>query len=136
MSLSSDRPIVFAHRGASGYEYENSFSAFQYAITLGADGIETDCWLSKDREVIVHHDLMLRRSPNGEGDPSFNIHNLTLEEIQSKLLPNGERILSLREFFEHFGSKHFRSNRLNPLKFSIDAQDDDVGLEIVKLLEE
>ncbi len=33
------KPIVFAHRGASGYEYENSMPAFEKAIELGADGL-------------------------------------------------------------------------------------------------
>lgn len=33
---------VQAHRGASGYAPENTLPAFQKAIELGADGIETD----------------------------------------------------------------------------------------------
>ncbi|UYP47015.1 hypothetical protein NEF87_003300 [Candidatus Lokiarchaeum ossiferum] len=130
MSLSSERPIIFAHRGASGYEYENSTSAFNYAITLGADGIETDCWLSEDGEVVVHHDLLIKASP------SLNIQKMTLQEIQNLSLPNGDKILSLRELFEQFGSNDILSNRLDPLKFSIDVQDNKVGPSIANLVEE
>src|SRR4051812_6504185 len=36
------RPSVIAHRGASGYEYENSRAAFRRAVMLDADGIELD----------------------------------------------------------------------------------------------
>lgn len=130
MSLSSERPVIFAHRGASGYEYENSISAFNYAITLGADGIETDCWLSEDGEVVVHHDLLIETSP------LLNIQKMTLQEIQNLSLPNGEKILSLRELFEQYGTNDSLSNRLDPLKFSIDVQDNKVGQSIVKLVEE
>ena len=136
MSLSSDRPIIFAHRGASGYEYENSFSAFDYAVVLGADGIETDCWLSKDKEVIIHHDLLLRSFQTSQRELKYNIQQMNLREIQRLKLPNGEKILSLRELFDHFGSNHSYSNRLNLLKFSIDVQDNNVGREIAKLVEE
>ena len=35
-------PEVIAHRGASGYEYENSRAAFRRAVMLDADGVELD----------------------------------------------------------------------------------------------
>src|SRR2546425_4333155 len=34
------KPLVIAHRGASGYEYENSRAAFRAARVRGADAVE------------------------------------------------------------------------------------------------
>lgn len=43
-----DTPLVWAHRGASGYAPENTPEAFQLAIEQGADGIELDVQLTKE----------------------------------------------------------------------------------------
>jgi glycerophosphoryl diester phosphodiesterase len=53
---------IIAHRGASGQAPENTMPAFLLAWQLGADGIELDVRLSRDRRVIVHHDADTRRS--------------------------------------------------------------------------
>ena len=50
------RPSVIAHRGASGYEYENSRAAFRRAIMLDADGVELDVHCTRDGAIVVHHD--------------------------------------------------------------------------------
>jgi glycerophosphoryl diester phosphodiesterase len=55
------RPLVIAHRGASGERPENTEAAFERAIELGADMIETDLHLSKDDVVMIHHDAQLER---------------------------------------------------------------------------
>ena len=51
--------LKIAHRGASGYEPENTIIAFQEAINMGADAIELDIHFSKDEEIIVIHDESL-----------------------------------------------------------------------------
>jgi glycerophosphoryl diester phosphodiesterase len=50
------RPLVFAHRGASARERENTIAAFVTARTLGADGVELDARRTADNVLIVHHD--------------------------------------------------------------------------------
>ena len=52
---------IFAHRGASSFHVENTFSAFKKAIEIGADGIELDVQLSKDGVLVVFHDGNLQR---------------------------------------------------------------------------
>jgi glycerophosphoryl diester phosphodiesterase len=61
--------LVIAHRGVtySGLP-ENSLPAFQAAIDEGYDGIELDVRLSRDKELIVIHDIRLERlTENGRG---------------------------------------------------------------------
>ena len=53
-------PIGFAHRGASAHAPENTIEAFTLALRLGATGLETDAWLTTDREVVLVHDGELR----------------------------------------------------------------------------
>ena len=53
------RPIVIAHRGASGELPEHTLEAYRLAIAQGADFIEPDLVLTKDGEPIVRHEPML-----------------------------------------------------------------------------
>ncbi|MCD6578281.1 hypothetical protein J7L48_02260 [bacterium] len=54
-------PLVIGHRGAKGIAPENSLSGFKKAVELGIDGIELDVHLTKDRKLIVIHDMDLQR---------------------------------------------------------------------------
>lgn len=60
---------VIAHRGGSGLRVENTLAAFANAIALGAAGAELDVHLTRDGEVVVHHDDCLNpaycRKPTG-----------------------------------------------------------------------
>ncbi len=56
------KTLIIAHRGAtfSGYP-ENSLPAFQKAADEGYDGVEMDVRLTKDKELVVFHDIRLER---------------------------------------------------------------------------
>jgi glycerophosphoryl diester phosphodiesterase len=54
-------PLIIGHRGAKGIAPENSLSGFKKAVELGIDGIELDVHLTKDRKLIVIHDMDLQR---------------------------------------------------------------------------
>lgn len=56
-----DAPVAFAHRGASAHARENTLEAFRLALRLGANGLETDAWLSADGRVVLDHDGAFRR---------------------------------------------------------------------------
>ncbi len=62
-----ERPIIFAHRGASISAPENTLSAFELAVKLGARAIELDAMLSSDGIPVVIHDHTLERTTNGRG---------------------------------------------------------------------
>src|SRR5262245_16835756 len=53
-------PILYAHRGAAVELPENTLPAFQRALELGADAIETDAHLTADGHIVLSHD------PTGE----------------------------------------------------------------------
>ena len=59
--------LKIGHRGASGYEPENTLIAFQKAIDINADGIELDVHLSSDGEIMVIHDETIDRTTNEKG---------------------------------------------------------------------
>ena len=62
-----ERPLNFAHRGASHEAPENTLAAFARAADLGADGIEFDAQLSCDGQVVVIHDFVLGTTTDGQG---------------------------------------------------------------------
>jgi glycerophosphoryl diester phosphodiesterase len=51
-----DRPLVIAHRGASGYLPEHTLEAYTLAIEQGADFIEPDVVRTKDGALIARHE--------------------------------------------------------------------------------
>ena len=57
-------PLVFGHRGASGYRPENTLEAFELAISQGADGVECDLVPTKDGELIIRHENWLNGTTN------------------------------------------------------------------------
>ena len=60
-------PLIVAHRGDSMHAPENTIAAFEQAISKGADAVELDVHLTKDNELVVHHDFYLGRTNNGTG---------------------------------------------------------------------
>ncbi len=53
------RPVVIAHRGASGYLPEHSLEAKAAAHAMGADYLEQDIIASRDGVLLVLHDIYL-----------------------------------------------------------------------------
>lgn len=53
------RPLIIAHRGASGYLPEHSRGAKALAYGMGADFLEQDVIATRDGELVVLHDLAL-----------------------------------------------------------------------------
>ncbi len=49
-------PIGFAHRGASAHAPENTLESFALALEMGAEGLESDVWLTADGVAVLHHD--------------------------------------------------------------------------------
>ena len=116
--------IIFAHRGLPVKFAENSLQGFKYAATHGAEGVEFDVHLTKDKVPVVMHDEMIDRTTNGTG----YIKNHTLNEIRKFHLENGEPVPLLSELFEILQDKdlyinlEFKTNKIH-----------DVGIEAIVL---
>jgi glycerophosphoryl diester phosphodiesterase len=59
-------PLVIAHRGASGYLPEHTLEAYALAYGLGADYVEPDLVMTRDRVLICLHDIHLEATTNVE----------------------------------------------------------------------
>ena len=97
------QPLIGAHRGGAAYAPENTLAAFAEGIRRGADLLELDIHLSREREVVVIHDHTVDRTTDGHG----SVHELTVPELKrldagAWLDPRfaGERIPTLREVIE------------------------------------
>jgi glycerophosphoryl diester phosphodiesterase len=67
LHLTSEKPIVIAHRGFSDEAPENTMAAFHKAISAKAHMIEFDVRLSSDDEFVIFHDKKLERTSEGRG---------------------------------------------------------------------
>ena len=65
------QPLVFGHRGASGYRPENTLEAFELAIAQGADGVECDLVPTKDGALIIRHENWLNGTTDIESHSQF-----------------------------------------------------------------
>ena len=97
--------VNYAHRGAPAYCPENTFLSFYTGIFMGANGIETDVWLTKDGVPVLFHDDTLNRVCGVEGC----ITDYTFEELQNFNVTKGElsdKIPTLEDFLAHFSHRN------------------------------
>ena len=87
---------IMAHRGASSIALENSKEAFLKALEFKVDYVELDVRRCYTGELIVIHDSKVNRISNGDG----YVKMMSLKEIKSLIMLNGEKILTLAEALE------------------------------------
>ena len=73
------QPEIIAHRGATYLAPENTLTAFENAMDLGADGVEMDVQQTKDKGLIIHHDYLIDIGM----ELSAKIYDLTVGELES-----------------------------------------------------
>lgn len=108
-----DRPILFAHRGARAHAPENTIEAFALGLRLGATGLESDVWMTKDAVAVLDHDGIVRR-----GRRRHPIGELTKEELP-------DHIPSLRQLVEECGTG---------FHLSLDLKQDGIGTTVVNTI--
>lgn len=100
-------PLLFGHRGCSKLAPENTIASFQKLLDNNIPGVELDVQLCKTGEIIVLHDLNLKRTTGSDALAS----ETELDKI--KILDAGvwfdgffadERIPTLDEVFELLGT--------------------------------
>ncbi len=97
------KPLIVARCGDQEGAPENTLPAFECAIAEGADTIEFDVHLTKDGELVAHHDYYLGRTDNGIG----YISDYTLAQLRDLDAGNwfdtsfaGAKIPTVREILE------------------------------------
>lgn len=99
-TLGGERPLVIAHRGASGYQPENTLPAFELAVAQQADMIETDLHRTRDGAIVVTHDEELV-GLGGRGE----IADAMLADVRALDAGRGARVPTLDELLDGFGAR-------------------------------
>ncbi len=94
-SSCAKKPLCIAHRGASGYEPENTLRSLRRAVELGATWVECDVQVVAG-EVVLFHDRTLDRRANRSG----LVAELSFAELRSLDVGLGERVPLLSEALE------------------------------------
>ena len=93
-------PII-AHRGASGYEPENTLAAFRSAMEMQADAIEFDVQICKTGEILVFHDKRVKKITGARG----KIKKRKLAGLRKLDAGKGEHIPTLKETLDFLDAK-------------------------------
>ncbi|HEX8270041.1 MAG TPA: glycerophosphodiester phosphodiesterase family protein [Flavobacterium sp.] len=113
--------LKIGHRGAEGYEPENTMTSFRKAIELGADGIELDVHLSADGHVVVIHDHTLERTTNGNGAVS----DLSLQQLKLLRIVENEQVPTLIEVLDE----------IKDVLVNIELKGDGTALPVVEIVQ-
>ncbi len=94
--------IAFAHRGARAHAAENTLDAFVLGLRLGANGLESDAWLTADGQVVLVHDGYLGGALRRRAISSFDRSQLpghipTLAELYATCGTAFELSLDLKD---------------------------------------
>jgi glycerophosphoryl diester phosphodiesterase len=89
-----NEPILFAHRGASAYSPENTLESFALALKLGATGLESDIWATRDGVLVLDHDGVVKS----------RLRSKPIAEFDRSALPS--HIPSLEQLLQHCGTQY------------------------------
>ncbi len=121
--------VVYAHRGASQYMPENTFSSFYLGCWMGANGIETDVRKTRDGELVLFHDESLERV-TGEAGRISDYTYAELLNMRVRNLRSGTEDLIVK--FEDF-LRFFSFRQLN---FAIELKESDTEEPVIRLLDQ
>ncbi len=112
--------LIFAHRGASGYAPDNTREAFELALKMGANALESDVKLTRDRHLVFFHDMFLKH-----GIRRCPVSLVSLKRLQAIDLGKGTRVPEVEKIFALFQGR--------TINWSIDANGKGQGAELVRL---
>jgi glycerophosphoryl diester phosphodiesterase len=113
-------PLAFAHRGGSARFPENSFLAFEHAVSLGYAYLETDAHATADGTVVAFHDKSLDRVTDSAGA----IAELTAAQVAAARIAGTEPIPLLADLLMTWPGH----------RFNIDVKDEPVIGPLVEVL--
>jgi glycerophosphoryl diester phosphodiesterase len=118
--LDHPRPLAFAHRGGPAHFPENSWKAFEHAVRLGYEYLETDAHATADGTVVAFHDKTLDRVTDAVGA----IAELTAAQVAAARIGGSEPIPVLTDLLMAWPD----------IRFNIDVKDEPVVGPLVELL--
>ena len=94
-TISQAQTKVMSHRGYYAHpgSFENTLTSLKGAQDLAVEGVELDVHLTTDDSLVILH------GPRIAGSDYKNIQELDYKTVKSCVLPNGDHIPSLREYF-------------------------------------
>lgn len=114
------RPLAFAHRGGAAHHPENSFRAFEHAVSLGYSYLETDVHATADGALVAFHDRTLDRVTDREGE----ISSLPYREVKAARIAGTEPIPLLEDLIGAWPQA----------RFNIDAKADPAVGPLIEVL--
>ena len=86
---------VMSHRGYYAHpgSFENTLTSLKGAQDLAVEGVELDVHLTTDDSLVILH------GPRVAGSDYKNVQELDYKTVKSCVLPNGDHIPTLREYF-------------------------------------
>ena len=133
------RPLIIAHRGYRDAYPENTIVAFEAALEAGADMLELDVMLTRDRQAVVIHDLTLERTTNGRGPvEEFTLAELDRLDVGSWFHPRfaGERIPTLAQVLDRFGGRTRIDIEIKAAAFESHRPADAIERQVVRMVQE
>ncbi|MFN7037942.1 MAG: glycerophosphodiester phosphodiesterase family protein [Alphaproteobacteria bacterium] len=92
-------PKIVAHRGGKANFPENTIYAFKEAIKAGADMIEIDVQLTKDRQVVLYHPADLSTWTEGRGSvDEYNYDDIKMLNAAYNFDPASNKKYPMRKY--------------------------------------
>lgn len=93
--------MIIGHRGAMGYETENTLASVEKAMELGVDMIEIDVFQISSGEIVVFHDERVDRLSNSAGP----IKEYNIFDLKKLVLDGGHQIPMLQDVLKRIGGQ-------------------------------
>jgi glycerophosphoryl diester phosphodiesterase len=113
-------PLAFAHRGGGAHYPENSWRAFEHAISLGYSYLETDVHATADGVLVAFHDRTLDRVTDRAG----RISELPHQEVAAARIGGTDPIPLLEDLLGAWPQA----------RFNIDVKDEPAAAPLVEVL--
>ncbi len=138
---------IEGHRGARGYLPENTIPSFLKAIEQGADTLELDVVISKDKKVVISHEpwfsSVISTDPKGqriskETERDHNMYKMTYAEIKrydvgsigNVDFPQQVKMKAYKPLMTDLfiaAEKYAKKNKLGPIRYNIEIKSNPQG---------